>query len=442
MCTTCGCGQHHNHSHVVSPHQSSTELISLEKDILSANNQLAERVRGFFEARNIFALNLMSSPGAGKTTLLEKTIQQLDGKNGIYVIEGDQQTSNDANRIRQLGIPAIQINTGSGCHLEASQVYQAVRELNPICESILFIENVGNLVCPAIFDLGQNRKVVIISPTEGDDKPLKYPQMFIEADICIINKIDLSPFLPTDIHQLKENLLEVNHHLQIFEISALTGEGIGQWCQWIIESQTQLRNITCQHSFFNEKALHWDEDNPIDRQAVISLLDKLNIQPHDRILDVGCGTGILFPYLEEKAYEGEIIGIDNSDAMIKEAGKKTRQLHHVRILQIDIEKESVNGLFNKIILFRVFPHLHNRTGIIKKLVALLSPGGKLLIAHDNGRKFLNDMHANHDSRIHNAQLIDVKKQQEIFQDAGMNVVEAYEDNDSYYLLIEKAEISK
>lgn len=259
MCSTCGCGpthhhhhhhdedhhhhhdhdhhhDHHDHEHNHDHHHQPGGKIVLEQDILTRNNAIAERVKGFLEARNIFALNLMSSPGSGKTTLLEKTIQQLAGQVDIYVIEGDQQTSNDADRIRQHGIPAIQINTGNGCHLESEMVYNAVTQLNPKIGSVLFIENVGNLVCPAIFALGENKKVVIISTTEGDDKPLKYPQMFYESEICVINKIDLLPYLNSDINVLKENLLKVNPHLKIFEVSATTGEGIDKWCEWIKES--------------------------------------------------------------------------------------------------------------------------------------------------------------------------------------------------------------
>jgi hydrogenase nickel incorporation protein HypB len=178
----------------------------------------------------------MSSPGSGKTTLLEETIKQLKGRKPVYVIEGDQQTSNDADRIAALDVPVFQVNTGTGCHLEASMIHHALKHLNPTDNSILFIENVGNLVCPAMFDLGEAQKVVIVSTTEGDDKPLKYPQMFQEANICIINKIDLSPYLNTDINVLRENCLKVNHDLQIFEVSALKNAGMDAWCNWLIEN--------------------------------------------------------------------------------------------------------------------------------------------------------------------------------------------------------------
>jgi len=204
MCGTCGCGEHHHHhdhthehSHGHEHHHHPDEgiVINLEQDILQRNNLLAERNRGYFEAKNLFCLNLMSSPGSGKTTLLEETIRRLKAKRPIYVIEGDQQTSNDADRIAALEIPVFQVNTGTGCHLEADMVNHAVKHLNPKEGAILFIENVGNLVCPAMFDLGESKKVVIVSTTEGDDKPLKYPHIFQEADICVINKIDLAPYL-------------------------------------------------------------------------------------------------------------------------------------------------------------------------------------------------------------------------------------------------------
>ena len=177
--------------------------------------------------------SLVGESGSGKTTLLEETIRRLKAKRPIYVIEGDQQTSNDADRIAALEIPVFQVNTGTGCHLEADMVNHAVKHLNPKEGAILFIENVGNLVCPAMFDLGESKKVVIVSTTEGDDKPLKYPHIFQEADICVINKIDLAPYLNTKVEVLRENALKVNHHLQIFEVSATKGDGMDAWCDWL-----------------------------------------------------------------------------------------------------------------------------------------------------------------------------------------------------------------
>ena len=195
---------------------------------------MAERNRGYFEAKNLFCLNLMSSPGSGKTTLLEETIRRLKAKRPIYVIEGDQQTSNDADRIAALEIPVFQVNTGTGCHLEADMVNHAVKHLNPKEGAILFIENVGNLVCPAMFDLGENLRVVLLSVTEGDDKPLKYPYMFAGADICIINKIDLLPYVDSDVARLKDNALKINPQLCFFEISAARGMGMDEWCEYLL----------------------------------------------------------------------------------------------------------------------------------------------------------------------------------------------------------------
>jgi hydrogenase nickel incorporation protein HypB len=247
MCGTCGCGNHHHssnhdhdhdHGHHHHEHNHSHEearIIAVEQDILQRNNLWAERNRGYFEAKNILCFNLMSSPGSGKTTLLEETIRQLKNRKSIYVIEGDQQTTNDADRIASLEIPVFQVNTGTGCHLEASMINHALKHLNPEANALLFIENVGNLVCPALFDLGEAAKVVIVSTTEGDDKPLKYPQMFQEACICIINKIDLAPYLHTNVAVLRENCLRVNPHLQIFEISALKNTGMDDWCNWLLE---------------------------------------------------------------------------------------------------------------------------------------------------------------------------------------------------------------
>jgi hydrogenase nickel incorporation protein HypB len=193
---------------------------------------LAQRNRGYFDAKGIIALNLVSSPGSGKTTILERTIQSLKDLK-IYVIEGDQQTTLDADRIHSTGVPVIQVNTGNGCHLDASMINQAVKTLNPSEKSILLIENVGNLVCPALFDLGEDKRVVIISVTEGEDKPLKYPNMFRSSQLCIINKIDLVPYLDFSIDNLKKNALKVNPHLEFIELSAKTGEGFDVWMEWI-----------------------------------------------------------------------------------------------------------------------------------------------------------------------------------------------------------------
>ena len=223
-------GHDHEHHH---HHEKKSRTIALEQDVLQKNNLLAQRNRGYFEARNIFALNFLSSPGSGKTSLLEKIIPALQLHIPVAVIEGDQQTTNDADRIHALGVPVIQINTGSGCHLDALMVNSAFKELELQNNSLLCIENVGNLVCPAMFDLGEALKVVIISVTEGDDKPLKYPNMFHEADLCILNKIDLLPFVDFDAGKCRENAMRVNHHLEWFEVSAKTGEGLDVWQEWI-----------------------------------------------------------------------------------------------------------------------------------------------------------------------------------------------------------------
>ncbi|HCO67430.1 MAG TPA: hydrogenase accessory protein HypB [Dysgonomonas sp.] len=213
-------------------------IIAVEQDILQRNNEEAGRNRRYFEEKNIFCLNLMSSPGSGKTTLLEETIRRLKGRAPVGVIEGDQQTSNDADRIAALDVPVYQVNTGQGCHLEADMINSALSEIKPEDGTILFIENVGNLVCPAMYDLGEKQRVVIISVTEGDDKPLKYPYMFQESDICVINKIDLVPYLSTKMEVLKENVLKVNRNLRIFEVSAAQGTGMDEWCRWLLESRT------------------------------------------------------------------------------------------------------------------------------------------------------------------------------------------------------------
>lgn len=270
MCSTCGCGggqdeakiyrpgamsgliieqgththdhghshththeHNHPHDHAHSHGHADHQHISLEEEILHANDKLAERNRGFFEARNIFAINLVSSPGAGKTSLLEQTLITLGNSQKCYVIEGDQQTDNDARRIQQTGVDVIQVNTGNGCHLDAHMVHHAVHQLNPAENSLLFIENVGNLVCPSLFDLGENFRVVIFSVTEGEDKPLKYPNIFHSSQLVIINKIDLMPYLDFDLEKAKSYIQRINPQAKVIELSVKTLTGMDQWIQWL-----------------------------------------------------------------------------------------------------------------------------------------------------------------------------------------------------------------
>ncbi len=248
MCDTCGCGSntttfrkhgedhhHHGDGHHHTHNHSHDRTLTIEQDILGQNNLLAQHNRGFFEAKNIFCINLVSSPGSGKTTLLEKTLATLKDEIPSTVIEGDQQTMNDANRIATTGVPVLQINTGNGCHLDADMIRKAYGELKLADNSALFIENVGNLVCPALFDLGEDKRVVVISVTEGEDKPSKYPSMFDTADICIINKIDLLPYVEFDVEKCKKYALQVNQDLEFFEVSATTGEGMDAWYNWLRE---------------------------------------------------------------------------------------------------------------------------------------------------------------------------------------------------------------
>jgi hydrogenase nickel incorporation protein HypB len=208
-------------------------IVRIERDILSKNAGFARANRARLVERGVFTLNLVSSPGSGKTSLLVRTILDLKARFPITVIEGDQQTSNDAERIRATGVPALQVNTGKGCHLDAHMVGHALDTLDPPPASLLFIENVGNLVCPAAFDLGETHKVVLLSVTEGEDKPLKYPNMFAAADLMLLNKADLLPYVDFDLAACMANALKVNPRLQIRTVSARTGEGLQAFYAWI-----------------------------------------------------------------------------------------------------------------------------------------------------------------------------------------------------------------
>ncbi|NTV51131.1 MAG: hydrogenase nickel incorporation protein HypB [Geobacteraceae bacterium] len=248
MCTTCGCSttdhdHNHDHDHTHShegkhPHQHGTEsvrrtTIAIEEDILGKNNRLAGFNRAMFKEKEIFVLNLVSSPGSGKTTLLERTLRELSQKLRFAVIEGDQQTDNDAQRIAATGVPVRQINTGAGCHLDAHMIMHGTEEFDLDNLDLLLIENVGNLVCPAAFDLGEHHKVAVLSVTEGEDKPLKYPQMFRNSTVMLLNKTDLLPHIDFDVEKCKEYARRVNPGIIIFEVSARSGKGMEAWYQWL-----------------------------------------------------------------------------------------------------------------------------------------------------------------------------------------------------------------
>jgi hydrogenase nickel incorporation protein HypB len=279
MCTTCGCGEgetrvdgqehggaghshshHHVHAHGHShdhPHDpghsagseglhfglgpahshapgtSQARRVQVEQDILAKNDGYAAENRRYFREHGVFALNLVSSPGSGKTTLLLRTIERLQGRIPLAVIEGDQQTSRDAERIRGTGLPAVQINTGKGCHLDAHMVGHALERLRLQDDSVLFIENVGNLVCPAAFDLGEAHKVVVLSVTEGEDKPIKYPDMFRAADLMLLNKVDLLPYVDFDVERCAAYAARVRPDIQKLELSATRGDGMEPWCAWL-----------------------------------------------------------------------------------------------------------------------------------------------------------------------------------------------------------------
>ena len=272
MCLTCGCGndddvrvltldahdhqhhdhQHHDHKHDHHDHRHSssgavqrptpsTENLIIGEAILAKNDHLAQHNRDWFAERGVTAFNLMSSPGSGKTSLLERTIAELDNAYPVCVIEGDQETTFDAERIRRAGARAVQVNTGAGCHLDAPMVETAVAALNPEPGSWLFIENVGNLVCPALFDVGEHAKVVIISVTEGQDKPLKYPHMFSAADLVIVNKTDLLPYVDFDLKTFAGYAQSLNRRAEIMPLSVKSGDGLDAWYAWLHNAAVPVR---------------------------------------------------------------------------------------------------------------------------------------------------------------------------------------------------------
>ena len=229
-------------AHAHAPGLSQGRMVQIEQDILSKNNQIAAHNRQHFAERGQLALNLLSSPGSGKTTLLTTTILGLQGRRQISVIEGDQQTTNDAERIRATGAKAIQINTGKGCHLDAAMIRAALPRLAAPDNSVVMIENVGNLVCPASFDLGEAHKIVVLSVTEGEDKPLKYPDMFRAASLMLLNKVDLLPYLKFDVEQCLAHARRINPKIQILQLSAISGHGMGAWLEWLETAFDQVGN--------------------------------------------------------------------------------------------------------------------------------------------------------------------------------------------------------
>lgn len=224
---THGDGAGHLHAHAPAG------TVEIETRILARNDALAAGNRDWLARRGLLALNLMSAPGAGKTTLLERTIHDISGQIPVFVLEGDQATTNDGDRIRAAGAAAVQVNTGTGCHLDADMVARGLSALDPSPGSLVFIENVGNLVCPALFDLGEHAKVVILSVTEGEDKPLKYPHMFRAADLLLVNKIDLLPYTDFDVARAVANARAVNPDISVLRVSARTGENLAAWYGWV-----------------------------------------------------------------------------------------------------------------------------------------------------------------------------------------------------------------
>ncbi|GDY28752.1 hydrogenase nickel incorporation protein HypB [Gandjariella thermophila] len=222
MCGTCGCDD-----------PAETRTVLLEQDVLAKNDRLADRNRAWFAEHGVLAVNLMSSPGAGKTTLLERMVTDLGGELAISVAEGDQATRIDADRIRAAGGNVVQINTGTGCHLDAEMLAGALPVLDPPPGSVLLVENVGNLVCPALFDLGERHRVVIMSVTEGEDKPVKYPHMFRAATLVLVNKVDLLPYVPFDMPRFVDAARHVNPEVDVLPVSATRGDGLDSWYAWL-----------------------------------------------------------------------------------------------------------------------------------------------------------------------------------------------------------------
>ena len=208
--------------------------ITIAQNILAANDTIAQEVQQSLATHGIRTINVMSSPGAGKTTLLERTIARLHGEMAIGVIEGDIETSADAERIETAGAETVQINTRGACHLEAHMIRAALKELDIAHINLLFIENIGNLVCPSEWDLGEDLRAVVVSTTEGDDKPAKYPQMFAVSQVMIVNKLDLLPYVDYDVEKVKRQALAINPQLRIFQVSCRTGEGLDAWCEWLV----------------------------------------------------------------------------------------------------------------------------------------------------------------------------------------------------------------
>ena len=231
--TTSSANHHHPTPSAQTHAQTHGTTLTLEQNLLAKNDLIAAQNRGWLKGRNITALNLVSSPGAGKTTLLVKTIEDLKTEIPITVIEGDQETANDAERIAATGCPAIQVNTGTGCHLEAAMIERGLDSLQPPPNSLVLIENVGNLVCPALFDLGEKAKVAMLSVTEGDDKPIKYPHMFRASQVMVLTKTDLLPYVNFDVQRCVDYALQVNPDLQIFQVSVTTGAGLTDWYAWL-----------------------------------------------------------------------------------------------------------------------------------------------------------------------------------------------------------------
>ncbi|WAL69306.1 hydrogenase nickel incorporation protein HypB [Amycolatopsis cynarae] len=266
MCATCGCsdeagvridglaqphahehGGDHEHEHPHGHgHGHESRTVLLEQDVLAKNDLFARRNRSWLHEQDVLAVNLMSAPGAGKTTLLERTVRTLAAEGPVCVVEGDQETRLDADRVRSAGAPVVQVNTGAGCHLDAAMLRRALDTLDPPAGAVLFVENVGNLVCPALFDLGEHYRVVLLSVTEGQDKPLKYPHMFTGADLVVVNKIDLLPHVDFRFEAFEHDVRSINPRVEILSLSATRGTGLPAWFQWLRGHRAPSRHLTAE----------------------------------------------------------------------------------------------------------------------------------------------------------------------------------------------------
>lgn len=410
------------------------ETIGVGRDISADNDRAAVRNHHVFKAKNILAVNLMSSPGAGKTAFIEATVRHLSGKCAIEVVEGNVANRKDCGRIESSGAECRLIEMQGECRMDAEMLTRIMDMMTLSDNSLVLIESVENLVSPSMLSLGEDIRVVMISAADGEDIPLKYPSVFAASHVCVISKTDLLPCTDVDIFLMKQNILNVNPDMVIFEVSARLDEGMDKWCDYLLGRLNENFSV---ERYFDSVAESWDEHGRPDMACIRQLLSVAKIKEGDTVLDIGSGTGVLLPYLSDVAgVSGTVVAVDCSSRMIDVSRRKYSDLPNVIFRHIDVEKKVVSWRFDCIVMFNMFPHLKYPFSTLRRLVEKnLKEGGRLVIAHSMGRNELNSLHSKQFADGDYFPLPEVSKLAERIVQDGLRTSDAVDDDRAYRIVV-------